>query len=106
MTRDKLPAGLLDDVKNQLDITWSDEATDKKYCGLIAAGANYLDDRLGTRADYTADGDPRTLLMEYVRYARDSALDVFEANYLSLILSAQHGRAVNRFEKNTVYASE
>lgn len=106
MTRDKLPAGLLDDVKNQLDITWSDEATDKKYCGLIAAGANYLDDRLGTRADYTADGDPRTLLMEYVRYARDSALDVFEANYLSLILSAQHGREVNQFEKNTVYAAE
>ena len=106
MTRDKLPAGLLDDVKNQLDITWSDEATDKKYCGLIAAGANYLDDRLGTRADYTADGDPRTLLMEYVRYARDSALDVFEANYLSLILSAQHGRAVNQFEKNTFYAAE
>lgn len=106
MTRDKLPAGLLDDVKNQLDITWSDEATDKKYCGLIAAGANYLDDRLGTRADYTADGDPRTLLMEYVRYARESALDVFEANYLSLILSAQHGRAVNQFEKNTVYAAE
>lgn len=106
MTRDKLPAGLLDDVKNQLDITWSDEATDKKYCGLIAAGANYLDDRLGTRADYTADGDPRTLLMEYVRYARDSALDVFEANYLSLILSAQHGRKVNQFEKNTVYAAE
>ena len=106
MTRDKLPAGLLDDVKNQLDITWDDEATDKKYCGLIAAGANYLDDKLGTRADYTADGEPRTLLMEYVRYARDSALDVFEANYLSLILSAQHERAVNRCEKNTVYAAE
>ena len=51
MTRDKVPAGLLDDVKNQLDITWDDEATDKKYCGLIAAGANYLDGRLGTRAD-------------------------------------------------------
>lgn len=106
MTRDKLPAGLLDDVKNQLDITWDDEATDKKYCGLIAAGANYLDDRLGTRADYTADGEPRTLLMEYVRYARDSALDVFEANYLSLILGAQHERAVNQFEKSTVYAAE
>lgn len=106
MTRDKLPAGLLDDVKNQLDITWDDEATDKKYCGLIAAGANYLDGRLGTRADYTADGEPRTLLMEYVRYARDSALDVFEANYLSLILGAQHERAVNQFEKNTVYAAE
>ena len=35
--------------------------------------------------------------MEYVRYARDSALDVFENNYQSLILSMQSERRVSAY---------
>lgn len=99
--RNNLPAGLLDDVKNQLDVTWSDEATDRKYAGFIALGMSYLDGKLGEAADYTADGMPRSLLMEYVRYARDSALDVFENNYQALILDMQHRLEVKRFVEGT-----
>lgn len=90
ITRESVPADLLADVKNYLNITWDDEATDAKIVGLIASAAAYLDSKLGGRPDYEADGMPRTLLMEYVRYARDSALDVFESNYLALILTAQN----------------
>lgn len=90
MTRQNVPAALLADVKNYLNITWDDEATDAKINGLIASAAAYLDSKLGGQPDYEADGMPRTLLMEYVRYARDSALDVFESNYLALILTAQN----------------
>ena len=89
MTRQTVPAALLADVKNYLNITWDDVATDAKISGLIASAAAYLDSKLGGQPDYEADGMPRTLLMEYVRYARDSALDVFENNYLALILTAQ-----------------
>lgn len=102
--RDSLPVGLLADVKNFLDITWDDEATDTKVSGLIASGMAYLDGKLGEAGDYTADGMPRTLLMEYVRYARDSALDVFEGNYLSLLLDMQHERAVRRYAERAVPA--
>ena len=90
MTRQTVPAALLADAKNYLNITWDDEATDAKINGLIASAAAYLDSKLGGQPDYEADGMPRTLLMEYVRYARDSALDVFESNYLALILTAQN----------------
>lgn len=90
MTRQTVPVALLADVKNYLNITWDDEATDAKINGLIASAAAYLDSKLGGQPDYEADGMPRTLLMEYVRYARDSALDVFESNYLALILTAQN----------------
>lgn len=96
--RSALPEGLLEDVLNELDMTWADEATEKKYRGFIASGMAYLDKKLGTQEDYTQDGMPRTLLMQYVRYARDYALDVFEANYLSMILGAQNDKAVMRFE--------
>lgn len=89
MTRQTVPAALLADVKNYLNITWDDGATNAKISGLIASAAAYLDGKLGGQPDYEADGMARTLLMEYVRYARDSALDVFENNYLALILTAQ-----------------
>lgn len=59
----------------------------------------YLDGKGGTPLDYDADGMPRTLLMEYVRYARDSALDVFENNYQALILGMQQEVMLNAMEK-------
>ena len=97
VSRDGLPEGLLSDVENYLNITWSDEDTDAKISGLIASGMVYLNGKLGEEGDYTADGNPRTLLMEYVRYARDSALDVFENNYQALILGMQTERLVSSY---------
>ena len=97
VSRDSLPEGLLSDVENYLNITWRDEATDAKIAGLIAAGMVYLNGKYGGEADDTADGNPRTLLMEYVRYARDSALDVFENNYQALILGMQTERLVSSY---------
>lgn len=96
--RAALPDGLLSDVKNWLDITWDDDATDAKVSGLIASGMVYLDGKLGIAGDYTRDGLPRTLLLEYCRYGRDSALDVFENNYRAMILDMQNGRKVSAFE--------
>ena len=97
MTRQTVPAALLADVKNYLNITWDDVATDAKISGLIASAAAYLDSKLGGQPDYEADGMPRTLLMEYARYARDSALDVFETNYQALILTAQQESVVSDY---------
>ncbi len=96
--RNSLPCGLLSDVKNYLNITWDDESTDTKIAGLIASGMAYLDRKYGEKADYISDGMPRTLLMEYVRYARDSALDVFENNYRSMLLGMQNERLVDAYD--------
>ena len=71
VSRSALPEGLLEDVLNELDITWRDEDTEKKYSGLIARGMAYLNKKLGGAEDYTLDDMPRALLIEYVRYARD-----------------------------------
>lgn len=105
MTRQNVPEELLADVKNYLNITWSDPDTDSKISGLIASASVYLDSKLPQSADYEQDGIPRTLLFEYVRYARDSALDMFENNYRSLILAAQHeGLVINNAMGNAVQA--
>lgn len=98
MSRDEIiSSGLLADIESNLDVTWSDEATDRKYCGLIASGILYLDDKAGEQLDYKTDGDGLTLLREYVRYARDGAMDVFEANYLHLLLGMQNKRRVSAY---------
>ena len=47
-----LPDGLLEDVKIHLDITWEDEATDRKLTGFIHSGMLYLNDKAGTTIDY------------------------------------------------------
>lgn len=101
MLRHNLPDGLLADVKAYLNITWNDEATDIKISGLVASGMVYLDGKCGGEADYTADGLPRTLLFEYVRYGRDAALDVFENNYTSMILAMQHERMVAAYVESS-----
>ena len=102
--RDSLPEALLSDVKNYLDITWDDDSTDRKVRGIIAAGMMYVNQKLGAPGDYEADGLPRTLLMEYARYARDSALDVFENNYQSMILAMQNDRKVSAYVESTAAA--
>lgn len=100
--RNALPQNLLSDVKAYLGITWTDEATDTRIRGFIASSMVYLNKKLGKEADYTVDGALRELLMERVRYARDSALDVFEQNYLSQILAMQNDKAVSDRAAETV----
>ena len=88
---------LLAAVKTYLQITWTDDATDARLRELINAGGTYLDSKLGETGDYTVPGLYRTLLFEFVRYARDGALDVFENNYRPLILAMGHERMVTAY---------
>lgn len=104
--RTEIPEGLLKDVKAYLNITWQDPVTDAQTSEHILSGMAYLDDKNGAPADYTVPGEPRTLLFEYCRYARDSALDVFETNYLNRILAMQNNRKVAAYVESTLPAPE
>ena len=88
---------LLAAVKTYLQITWTDEETDARLTELIRAGQDYIDSKLGETGYYEAPGYARTLLFEFVRYARDGALDVFENNYRALILTMGHERMVTAY---------
>ena len=102
--RTEVPEGLLGDVEAYLNVTWEDPKTDKRYTEMILSGMAYLDAKYGEQADYTVPGEPRTLLFEYVRYDRDSALDVFENNYRNRILGMQNGRRVAAYVASTIPA--
>ena len=100
----QISGALFEDIKAYLDYTWQDDALDRKYQGFIRSGMAYVNGKYGESADFETAGYPRTLLFEYVRYARDGALDVFENNYTSMILAMQNDKAVERYAKNTLPA--
>lgn len=94
-----LPGGLLQDLKDYLQADWIEPgSSEERRIGELARdGIAYLDDKLGGPGDYMVPGYPRQLLKEYVRYARDAALDVFENNYLGLINAMQNQRRVSAY---------
>lgn len=94
---DNIRSSLLPDIKNYLDITWDDDALDAKIWDLTVGGMAYLDSKIGDAQDYTQPGLHRSLLFDYVRYARDGAADIFENNYRHLILAAQSERRVENY---------
>lgn len=90
---------LLNDVKDYLDITWKDDATDRKLTGIIARGEKYLDNLAGTELDYVSEGKPKELLLDYCRYVRSNALEDFQKNFLSELISLQVSEEVKRIGK-------
>lgn len=92
-----LPAGLLEAVRNYLDVTWEDAAGDLKLSGIILRGMRYIDTLAGEMLDYNAEDKPRELLMDYCRYVRSNALDEFATNYLHEILALQQAKEVERY---------
>jgi hypothetical protein len=85
----ELPSGLLEAVRNYLDITWTDASGDTKLTGIIFRGMKYIDSVAGEECDYTVEDKPRELLMDYCRYVRSNALDEFQTNYLPELLTLQ-----------------
>jgi hypothetical protein len=93
-----LPEGLLEAVRNYLDITWEDPAGDEKLSSIIARGIRYLDKTTGAELDYTVEDKPRELLLDYCRYVRSNALNEFAINYQHELLSLQISQEVKDYE--------
>lgn len=81
-----LPEGLLDAVKSYLKITWQDAATDAEVTGYINRGMARLQKIAGASLDFKIEDLPRALLLDYCRYARSQALEVFEKNFEAELL--------------------
>jgi len=79
---------LLQDIKDYLHITWNDGKTDKNLTGMIKRGMARLKDVAGVSTlDFKEEDLPRTLLFDYCRYANSQALEMFENNFQSELLS-------------------
>lgn len=86
MNREVSP-DLLAAAKRANNITWEDEDTDADLTSILLQGMAWLDSRIGSDTDYESEGTPKSLLMDYTRYARAGARNEFEDNYLSDLLA-------------------
>ena len=84
---------LLEEVKNYLDITWEDEATDQKVEGMINRGKARLEEIAGASRSFQIPGLPHSLLLDYCRYAYSNALEMFWKNFRDelVALNIQYG---------------
>ena len=89
---------LLEAVKNYLDITWVDPVGDKKLTGIISRGMARLQDIAGVSLDFELEESPKTLLLDYCRYANSQALEMFEKNFASELMSLHIDSQVNAME--------
>jgi hypothetical protein len=82
-----MPEGLLNDIKSYLHITWEDFETDINLTGIINRGMARLQDIAGVSLDFSVEDLPRSLLFDYCRYANSHALEMFEKNFVSELMS-------------------
>lgn len=78
---------LLEEVKSYLKITWDDE--DGFITSLIDRGKAKLNELAGAELDFETEGQARSLLFDYVRYAYNNASEYFEENFRAEILRLQ-----------------
>lgn len=82
-----MPEGLLSDIKAYLHITWVDADTDKNLTGIINRGMARLQEIAGVSLDFTVEDSQKSLLFDYCRYANSHALEMFEKNFSSELVS-------------------
>lgn len=100
-----LPEGLLDAVKVYLKITWQDDATDAEITGYINRGMARLKQIAGAPSlNFTDEDQARALLLDYCRYARSQALEVFEKNFQAELLDLHLGTQAPVVDSLTVIA--
>ena len=76
---------LLEDVLNELDITFEDEQIKKKIADILRRGKARIEYFAGESIDFHKNMQARELLFSYCRYGRSNAIGEFEHDFLSQI---------------------
>lgn len=85
----------LEEAKIEVDVTWSDEDTEKKIARYIEEGVGVLQNDVGTSIDFNEDVEAKSLLKTYIRYAWNKSEEYFIQNNIERILKLEvkYGKA-------------
>lgn len=72
---------MLEELKNYLDITWDDAATEKKLNGIHLRAVDILNKYAGVELDYEKDRFAMQLYLDCGRYMWNNAFEDFETNF-------------------------
>ena len=88
---------LIDQVRRKLNITWSDEETDKRINDIIASATLVLKHKLGIADvdyDFAAPGLENLLFLAYCLYEWNHAANEFDTNYANDLAQCRAMREV------------
>lgn len=88
-----MESNLLEEYKNEFGITWKQD--DAKLSRYLRSGKQYLSETMGASIDFEVDERAKTLLFDYVRYARSNSLEYFTNNFSTEIFTLQMKYAIN-----------
>ena len=91
---------LFKEIKNALNITWSDKITDSNIKGYIRDGIGLLQNNVKASIDFKKDFEAKKLLKTYCRYARNNSEEYFEDNNISDILKLEVKYAKDELQQN------
>lgn len=88
----------LETLKNYLDITWDDQATDAKLTGILDRAESILSDYAGETIDFTDETTPAAqLLLDCCRYIYSHALEDFKINFAAELLMLRAERQASDY---------
>ena len=91
---------LIDQVKRKLDITWSDENTDKRVADIVASVSSVLKHRLGITEpefDFSKAGLENMQFLALCLYEWNHAANEFDANYANELAQCRAIREVSYY---------
>lgn len=91
---------MLKEVRSALRINFDDPDIDAELLRLIDESTSAFDMLIGEEIDYKTDQVAKELLINRVRYAYNSVVDLFEDNYKHEILRYQLSRGYHVAETN------
>lgn len=77
---------LVDILKNELFITWDDEATNKRLQRIVSNAIPTMNHKIGSDIDYTREGMEQNLFMNYCVYVYNGCANEFDENYFNEIM--------------------
>lgn len=88
---------LLQDLKDKLNITWTEEETERRLERILEDAEITLNFKLGAKIDYSK-GMERNIFLNYCMYAWNNCLNEFDENYLNEILQLRQKYEVLNYE--------
>lgn len=88
---------MLEELKNELQITWFDSDLEDRLERYLREGQAYLKGIAGFDVDCTSDY-VKPLLFAYCRYAYFHTLETFKANYHHDLVTLRWKVAIERYE--------
>ena len=87
-------------LKNELNITWSDQETDERVSRIVKNAQFTMNRKLGAEIDYLSNGQEQELFIAYCVYMWNNCANEFDIYYQNEILQLREYYEVKQWRDN------